>query len=62
MNSDAQDLTLLQLCTEIEELSATILQLQRAGCDDAIPRLLILRRRAELEDLLQRANRRPSGG
>ncbi|WP_316168456.1 MULTISPECIES: hypothetical protein [unclassified Bradyrhizobium] len=62
MNSDAQDLTLLQLCAEIEKLSATILQLQRAGRDDAIPRLLILRRRAELEDLLQRANRCPSRG
>ncbi len=51
MSSDPLPLRILELRAKIRELASTILQLQRAGLDDAVPRLLITRRRAELEDL-----------
>jgi hypothetical protein len=53
---------ILELRTQIADLSGTIRQLQRAGLDDALPRLLISRKRAELEDLSRRANRRLEEG
>jgi hypothetical protein len=48
---DPVPLRVLKLRAEIGELSGTIRQLQREGLDDALPRLLMSRRRAELEDL-----------
>jgi hypothetical protein len=36
-------------------------QLERSGLDDAAPRLLIFRKRAELEDLTHRINQRSQG-
>ncbi|WP_210385101.1 hypothetical protein [Bradyrhizobium neotropicale] len=46
---------------QIAELSGTIRQLQRSGLDDAAPRLLISRKRAELEDLTHRTNQSLQG-
>jgi len=40
---------ILELRAQISELSGTIRQLQRCGLDDAAPRLLISRKRAELD-------------
>jgi hypothetical protein len=62
VNDDPLPLRILELRAHIAELSGTIRQLQRAGLDDALPRLLISRQRAELEDLSRRANRRPEQG
>jgi len=56
MSDDPLPLRILELRTQIAELSSTIRQLQRSGLDDAAPRLLISRKRAELEDLRRRAN------
>jgi hypothetical protein len=42
------------LRAQIGELSRTIRQLRRSGLDDAAPRPLISRKRAELEDLTRR--------
>jgi hypothetical protein len=62
VNDDPLPLRTLELRAQIAELSGTIRQLQRAGLDDAVPRLLISRKRAELEDLSRRANRRSEQG
>jgi hypothetical protein len=62
VNDDPLPLSILELRAQIAELSGTIRQLQRAGLDDAVPRLLISRKRAELEDLSHRANRRSAEG
>jgi hypothetical protein len=62
VNDDPLPLRILALRAQIAELSGTIRQLQRAGLDDAVPRLLISRKRAELEDLSHRANRRSEEG
>jgi len=51
-------LRIQELRAQITELSSTIWQLQRSGLDDAAPRLLISRKRAELEDLKRRTNQR----
>jgi hypothetical protein len=51
----------LELRAQISELSGTIRQLQFSGLDDAAPRLLISRKRAELEDLTHRTNHRSQG-
>jgi hypothetical protein len=61
-NDDPLPLSILELRAQIAALSGTIRQLQRAGLDDAVPRLLISRKRAELEDLSHRANRRSAEG
>jgi hypothetical protein len=53
VNDDPLPLRILELRAHIAELSGTIRQL---------PRLLISRQRAELEDLSRRANRRPEQG
>jgi hypothetical protein len=58
VNDDPLPLRILALRAQIAELSSTIRQLQRSGLDDAAPRLLILRKRAELEDLMRRPGRR----
>jgi hypothetical protein len=62
VNDDPLPLRILGLRAQIAELSGTIRQLQRAGLDDAVPRLLISRKRAELEDLSRRAKRRSEEG
>jgi hypothetical protein len=62
MSDDPLPLRILELRAQIAELSSTIRQLQRSGLDDTAPRLLITRRRAELEDLTRRANQRSHGG
>jgi hypothetical protein len=54
-------LRILKLRAQIAELSSTIRQLQRSGLDEAAPRLLISRKRAELEDLKRRTNQRSQG-
>lgn len=61
MNDDLLSLKILKLRAQIAELSSTIYQLQRSGLDDAAPRLLISRRRAELEDLTCRVSQRSKG-
>jgi hypothetical protein len=61
MSDDPLPLRILELRAQIAELSSTIHQLQRSGLDDAA-RLLITRRRAELEDLTRRANQPSHGG
>ena len=58
MSDDPLPLRILELRTQIRELSGTIQQLQRSGLDDAAARLLISRKRAELEDLTRRTSRR----
>jgi hypothetical protein len=62
VNDDPLPLRILELRAHIAELSGTIRQLQRAGLDDAVPGLLISRKRAELEDLSRRANHRSQKG
>jgi hypothetical protein len=61
MSDEPLLLRILELRAQIAELSNTIRQLQRSGLDDAAPRLLISRKRAELEDLTRRANQRAKG-
>ena len=61
MSDDPSPLRVLELRAQIAELSSAIRQLQRSGLDDAAPRLLISRRRAELEDLTRRTNQRIRG-
>ena len=51
MNDDPLPLKILELRAQIAEVSGAIRQLQRSGLDDAAPRLLIARKRAQLEDL-----------
>jgi hypothetical protein len=62
VNDNPLPLRILELRAQIAELSGTIRQLQRAGLDDTVPRLLISRKRVELEDLSRRANRRSEEG
>ena len=61
MSDDPLPLRILELRAQIGELSSTIQQLQRSGLDDAAPRLLISRKRAELEDLTRQTNQRSQG-
>jgi hypothetical protein len=61
MSDDPQPLKVLGLRAQIAELSGTILQLQRSGLDDAALRLLISRRRIELEDLMRRTSQHSKG-
>jgi len=61
VTDDPLPLRILELRAQIGELSSTIRQLQLSGLDDAAPRLLISRKRAELEDLTHRTNQRPRG-
>jgi hypothetical protein len=56
VNDKPLPLRILELRAQIAELSGTIRQLQRSGLDDAL-RLLISRKRAELEDLTRRSRR-----
>ncbi len=58
MSDDPLPLRILELRAQIGELSGTIRQLQLSGFDAAAPRLLISRKRAELEDLTRRTNQR----
>ena len=58
MTDDPLPLRILELRAQISELSATIRQLQLSDLDAEAPRLLISRKRAELEDLTRRTNRR----
>jgi hypothetical protein len=61
VSDDPVPLRILELRAQIGELSGTIRQLQFSGLDAAAPRLLISRKRAELEDLTRRTNQRPQG-
>ncbi|MEY9148722.1 hypothetical protein [Bradyrhizobium elkanii] len=61
MSDDPLPLRILELRAQIAELSGTIRQLQCSGLDEAAPRLLISRKRAELEDLTHRTNQRLQG-
>jgi hypothetical protein len=54
-------LRIVELRAQIGELSSTIRQLQLSGLDAAAPRLLISRKRAELEDLTRRTHQRLEG-
>jgi hypothetical protein len=60
-SDDPLPLRILELRAQISELSSTIRQLQLSGLDAAAPRLLISRKRAELEDLTRRTNDRSQG-
>jgi hypothetical protein len=51
----------LELRAQIGELSNAIRQLQLSGLDAAASRLLISRKRAELEDLTRRTSDRSKG-
>jgi len=57
VNDDPLPLRILELRAQIAELSGSIRQLQQSGLEDAAPRLLISRKRAELEDLTCRSRR-----
>jgi len=61
VSDDPLPLRILELRTQIGKLWSTIRQLQLSGLDAAAPRLLISRKRAELEDLTRRTNQRPRG-
>ena len=61
MTDDPLPLRILELRAQIGELSSAIWQLQRSGLDAAAPRLLITRKRAELEDLTRRTSRCSKG-
>jgi hypothetical protein len=54
-------LRILELRAQISELSGSIRQLQLSGLDAAAPRLLMSRKRAELEDLTRQASPRARG-
>jgi hypothetical protein len=54
-------LRILKLRAEIADVSRTIWQLRDSGLDDAAPRLLISRKRAELEDLTRRTDPASTG-
>jgi hypothetical protein len=55
-------LRIIALRGQIAELSGTIRQLQQSGLDDAAPKLLISRKRAELDDLFRTTPGRREGG
>ncbi len=57
MDEDPDAYRILTLRAEILELGSAIRQLQRAGLDDAAALLLISRKRAQLESLVQAARR-----
>ncbi len=61
MSDEPLSLRILELRAQIGELSSAIQQLRLSGLDDAAPRLLISRKRAELEDLTRRTNQRSQG-
>jgi hypothetical protein len=61
VSDDPLPLRILELRAQIGELSGTIRQLQFSGLDTAAPRLLISRKRAELEDLTRQTNQRAQG-
>lgn len=61
MSDGPVPLLILELRAQISELSGSIRQLQLFGLDDAAPRLLISRKRAELEDLTRRTSQRSQG-
>ena len=50
---EPRPLKILRLRAEIGELGGAIHQLRRSGMDSASAELLIIRKRAELEDLLK---------
>jgi hypothetical protein len=58
MSDDPLPLRILELRAQIRELSSTIQQLRHSGLDNAAARLLISRKRAELEDLTRRTGPR----
>ncbi len=57
MSDDPLALKILSLRSRIAELSGAIRQLQQSDLDYATARLLLSRKRAELEDLLNRHRR-----
>jgi hypothetical protein len=61
VSDDPLPLRILELRAQIGELSSAIRQLQLSGFDAAAPRLLISRKRAELEDLTRLTNRHSQG-
>ena len=62
MNDDPTAYEILKLRAEILELGAAVRQLRQAGMHDAMPQLLLCRKRAELESLVSRARgNRPAG-
>jgi len=60
VDDDPLPLRVLELRRQIAELSGTIQQLRRSGLDNAAPRLLISRKRAEFEDLSRQTKSRSS--
>jgi hypothetical protein len=62
MKDAPSPLRILELRAQIAELSGSIRQLHRSVLDDAAPRLLISRKRAELEDFTRRMNPRAEEG
>jgi hypothetical protein len=61
VSDEPRPLRILELRAQIGELSSAIQQLRHSGLDDAAPRLLISRKRAELEDLTRRTNPHAQG-
>ena len=53
MDDDPDAYRVLKLRAELLELGSAIRQLQRAGLDDAAAQLLITRKRAQLERLVE---------
>jgi hypothetical protein len=54
MNDDPDRYKILKLRAEILELGSVIRQLQQAGMHDAATQLLLCRKRADLESLMDR--------
>jgi hypothetical protein len=62
VNDDPSGYEILKLRAEILELGAAVRQLRQAGMHDAVPQLLLCRKRADLESLMSRARgNRPVG-
>jgi hypothetical protein len=62
VSDDPLPLRILELRAQIRELASAIQQLQRSGLDDATARLLIARKRAELDDLTRQPHQRSQRG
>lgn len=56
MSEDPLPLRILEVRTQVAELSSMIRPLWRSGLDDAGPRLLMSRKRVQLEDLKRQTN------
>ena len=62
MSDDPRALRIQSLRGQLAELGSAVRQLNQSGLDSATARLLLSRKRAELEDLLKRAGASPLDG